>query len=48
VTDILSLGNLWLKEIIFVTQEGVNLNNQTPIGYLEIVHQYLLVYEVKR
>ena len=48
VADILSLGNLWLKEIIFVTQGGVNLNTQNPRDYLEIVHQYLLVYEVKR
>jgi len=48
VADILSLGNLWLKEIIFVTQGGVNLNTQNPRDYLEIVHEYLLVYEVKR
>jgi len=48
VADMLSLGNLWLKEIIFVTQGGVNLNTQNPRDYLEIVHQYLLVYEVKR
>ena len=50
VVDILSFDNLWLKEIVFVTQEGdnLNLNTQNPEDYLEIVQQYLLVYEVKK
>lgn len=50
VADILLLDNLWIKEIVFVTQEGVNLNlnTQNPEDYLEIVHQYLLVYGVKK
>jgi len=39
VADMFSLGNLWLKEIIFVTQGGVNLDTQNSRGYLEIVHQ---------
>lgn len=39
--------NLWLKEIIVVTQDGTNLKPLDSIGYLKIAHQYLLVYEVK-
>jgi len=48
VVDMLTFNNLWLKEIVFVTQEGVNLNTQNPKDYLNITHQYLLVYEVKK
>ena len=48
VVDMLSFDSLWLKEIVFVTQEGINLNTQNLRDYLEIVHQYLLVYEVKK
>jgi len=48
VVDMLTLNNLWLKEIVFVTQEGVNLNAQNSKDYLKIVHQYILVYEVKK
>ena len=47
VIDTLTIDNLCLKEIVIVTQEGVNLNAQKS-DYLEIVHQYLLVYEVKK
>ena len=48
VIDMLKLDNLWLKEIVFVTQEGIILNTQNLRDYLEIVHQYLLIYEVKK
>jgi len=47
IVDLLKPDNLWLKEIVVVMQEGRNSNNQTSTDYLEIVHQYLLVYEVK-
>jgi len=47
LVDMLTLDNLWLKEIIVVTQEGANLKTQTLEDYLKIAHQYLLVYEVK-
>jgi len=46
--DMLTLDNLWLKEIVVVTQEGTNLNSINPPGYLKIAHQYLLVYEVRK
>lgn len=39
-------NNLWLKEIIVITPEGANVSQQNPRSYLEIVHQYLLVYEI--
>ena len=48
VVDMLSLDNLWLKEIVVVTQEEPKLKS----GFaeegknLKITHQYLLVYEV--
>jgi len=45
VADILSFDNLWLKEIVFVVKEGQYPKVQTPSEYLEISHQYLLVYE---
>jgi len=48
VIDMLKLDNLWLKEIVFVTQKGIILNTQNLRDYLEIVHQYLLIYEVKK
>ncbi len=48
VVDMLAIDSLWLREIVFVIKEGVNLNTQNPKDYLEIVHQYLLVYEVKK
>ncbi len=42
----LTNDDLWLKEIVIVTQEGVNSKIQNLEEYLKIVHQYLLVYEV--
>lgn len=49
LVEMLSLdNNLWLKEIVFVTQEGSNSKIQNSRDYLRIVHQHLLVYEVKK
>ena len=48
VADMLALDNLWLKEIIVVTQEWVNSKTQNSRDYLKIDHQYLLIYEVKK
>jgi len=48
VMDMLSLDNLWLKEIVFVTKEVENSWTQGMDEYLNITHQYLLVYEVVR
>lgn len=47
IVDMLSFDNLWLKEIVVVTQKEFNSKTQTLEEYLKIVHQYLLVYEVK-
>jgi hypothetical protein len=44
----LTLDNLWLKEIIVVTQDRDNSLDQNSRDYLKITHQYLLVYEVKK
>ncbi|MDI3531420.1 MAG: hypothetical protein PWP60_1269, partial [Candidatus Atribacteria bacterium] len=48
IVDILNQNSLWLKEIVVVTQEKPNQPSPTQEGHLEIVHQYLLVYEVKK
>ena len=48
VVDMLSLDNLRLKEVIIVVPEGLDSKTQISDDYLEIVHQYLLVYEVAR
>lgn len=48
LVDMLTSNNLWLKEIVAITQEGSNSNVQHSGDYLTIAHQYLLVYEVKR
>ena len=46
--DELKKDDLWLREIIIITQEGANSINQSSAQYLKISHQYLLVYEVKK
>ncbi len=46
IVDMFS-DDLWLKEIVIVTPEGAVLNKQDSKEYLKIVHQYLLVYEIK-
>ena len=48
IVDILEDENLWLKEIVVVTQEGANSNPLNSTEYLKIAHQYLLVYEVRK
>ncbi|MCD6492880.1 MAG: hypothetical protein J7K36_03640 [Archaeoglobaceae archaeon] len=47
LVDELIHDNLWLKEIVVVTQDGANSPLKNSGDYLKIVHQYLLVYEVK-
>jgi DNA modification methylase len=47
IVDMLTLDNLWLKEIVVVTQEKQNSRVQGVDEHLNITHQYLLVYEVK-
>jgi SAM-dependent methyltransferase len=48
LVDILTLDDLWLKEIVVITQEGANSNTQNSRDCLRIAHQYLLVYEVRK
>jgi len=48
LVDTLIFENLWLKEIIVITPEELNPRTQTLGDYLKIVHQYLLIYEVKK
>lgn len=48
IVDILKLDNLWLKEIVVIAKEGAYSNIKNKKTYLEIVHQYLLVFEVKK
>ena len=48
LVDELTFDNLWLKEIIIVTQDGANSINQNSRDYLKITHQYLIIYEVKK
>ena len=45
MVDMLSLEDLWIKEIVVVTQEKQCPEIQTSNDYLKISHQYLLVYE---
>lgn len=47
IVDMLKHNNLWLKEIVVVTQDGTNSIIQNSRDYLEITHQYLIIYEVK-
>jgi hypothetical protein len=45
--DLLISGDLWLKEVVIVTQRAKkNLGSESTGEYLKITHQYLLVYEV--
>jgi len=45
VVDLLATGDLWLKEIVVVTQKEQDAEIQTSNEYLKISYQYLLVYE---
>ncbi len=47
LVDTLLFDNLWLKEIVVATQEGASSITQNFGEDLKIVHQYLLVYEVR-
>lgn len=47
VYDVLKLPELWLKEIIIVAPENSSPTSTTQ-GDLQIIHQYLLVYEVTK
>lgn len=46
IVDLLTSNKLWLKEIIIVTQENLQNHHIVKNNNLEIIHQYLLVYEV--
>ncbi len=49
LVDMLTFDNLWLKEIVVVTQDNrANSINQNSRDYLKITHQYLIIYEVKK
>ena len=48
LVDMLTINDLWLKEIIIITQKGANSKTLNSKDYLKIVHQYLLVYDVKK
>jgi DNA modification methylase len=45
IVDMLVLDNIWLKEIVVVTQQNQNLGLQTAGEYPKIDHYYLLVYK---
>lgn len=47
LVDMLTLDNLWLKEVVVVIQEQERRNPHIDksAGHLSITHQYLLVYE---
>jgi len=46
LVEVLTLDNLWLKEIVFITQEGINSKTYNSKDYFKIIHQYLVIYEV--
>jgi len=48
IIDTLTYDNLWLKEIVVAVPEGAHSKMSNSTDYLKIVHQYLLVYEVKK
>jgi len=48
IVDLLENENLYLKEIVILTQEEKNSNHLNLTEYLKIVHQYLLIYEIKK
>jgi len=45
IVDTLTTYDLWLREIVVVTQKEQGSEIQTSSEYLKISHQYLLVYE---
>ncbi len=46
--DMLILDNLWLKEIVIVAEDKRSPNIDNSLKYLDITHQYLLVFEKNR
>ncbi len=48
LVDELKHENLWLKEIVVVTKDRINPSSKISREQLEIVHLYLLIYEVKK
>ncbi|WP_353684156.1 hypothetical protein V4D30_09805 [Thermodesulfovibrio sp. 3907-1M] len=46
IVDLITHENLWLKEIVLVTNNKSQEESNSLIGYLKIVHEYLLVYNV--
>ena len=48
LVDMLNFNNLWLKEIIIITQNGMDPEIQNSSEHFKINHQYLLVYEVTK
>ncbi|MCL0028416.1 methyltransferase domain-containing protein, partial [Peptococcaceae bacterium] len=48
IVDMLTHDNLWLKEIVIVTHDRTNSINQNSRDYLKIIHQYLIIYEVRK
>lgn len=46
IVDLITSNDLWLKEIVVVTQEEQKTEIQPSSDYLRITHQYLLIYEV--
>ncbi|MEO0080017.1 MAG: DNA methyltransferase [candidate division WOR-3 bacterium] len=45
--EMLSLPRLWLKEIVIVAPAGNSSAETVSSGHLDIIHEYLLVYEVR-
>ena len=48
VVDSLSYDALWLKEVVVVTNDALIAEPKSSRDYLGIIHQYILVYEVKK
>ncbi len=48
IVEMLCMDDLWLKEIVVVTNRESNVKAQNFIGYLKIIHKYLLIYEIKK
>lgn len=48
IVDMLTLNNLWLKEIVVVTRDRADSIDPNLSDYLKILHQYLLIYEMKK
>lgn len=45
IVDLIAPDNLWLKEIVIVTQEEQTSKDQIQSDHLKMTHQYLVVYE---